>query len=90
LKFRLSPAFEANGSFGLDDAFGSNFEGLIFPVDANPLELTTRNQTFVANLIYRPKSYLILSPEYRHIQTWQYTGPGSVAHIFTLSAGFQF
>jgi hypothetical protein len=90
LKFRPNPAFEANGAFGLDDAFGSNFEGLIFPADANPLELTTRNQTFVANLIYRPKSYLILSPEYRHIQTWQYTGPGSVAHIFTVTAGFQF
>jgi hypothetical protein len=90
LKFRLSPIFEANGAFGLDDAFGSNFEGLIFPAGANPLELTTRNQTFVANLIYRPKTYLILSPEYRHIQTWQYTGSGNVAHIFTVTAGFQF
>ena len=90
LKFRLNPTFEANGSFGLDDAFGSNFEGLVFRADTNPLALNTRNQTLVGNLIYRPKTYLILSPEYRHIQTWQYSGPGNVANIFTVTAGFQF
>jgi hypothetical protein len=44
----------------------------------------------VGNLIYRPKSYLILSPEYRRIQTWPYEGSASIANIFTITAGYQF
>jgi hypothetical protein len=41
-------------------------------------------------LIYRPKSYLILSPEYRRIQTWPYEGSPNIANIFTITAGFEF
>jgi hypothetical protein len=42
------------------------------------------------NLIFRPKTYLILSPEYRRIWTWPIHGSASTADIFTLSAGYQF
>jgi hypothetical protein len=90
LKLRLSQTIEANASFGLDNVFSSNFEGLDLSKSTYPLQLNARNSSVVGNIIYRPKSYLILSPEYRRIQSWSYTGPASIANIFTLTAGFQF
>jgi hypothetical protein len=42
------------------------------------------------NVIFRPKTYLILSPEYRRIWTWPIYGTVNTADIFTLSAGYQF
>ena len=44
----------------------------------------------VANLIFRPKTYIILSPEYRRIWTSPISGASSTLNIFTLSAGYQF
>jgi hypothetical protein len=42
------------------------------------------------NLVYRPKTYLILSPEYRRILSWQIAGSPAIANVFTLSMGYQF
>ncbi|HTZ57400.1 MAG TPA: hypothetical protein VMB49_04850 [Acidobacteriaceae bacterium] len=89
LNFTLSSTFQANAAFGLDDAFTSNFDGFNLPTDSDSV-LYTRNQSVVANVIYRPKTYLIFSPEYRHIQTWPYSGSASIANIFTLTAGYEF
>lgn len=89
LKFIPSSTFQLNAAWGLDDAFGSNFDGFNFPTTTNTL-LNTRNSSVVGNLIYRPKSYLILSPEYRRIQTWPYQGSASIANIFTITAGYEF
>jgi TolA-binding protein len=86
LKFGLSSTLQANAAFGLDDAFATNFDGFNLP-STSP---TARNSSVVGNFIYRPKSYLIFSPEYRHIRTWPYEGSAFVANIFTLTAGYEF
>ncbi len=90
LKLRLSRTLEANAAFGLDDALSGNFYGLISTPGANPLEQYARNSSVMGNIIFRPKTYLIFSPEYRHLLTWPYTGSVNVANVFTLSAGYQF
>jgi hypothetical protein len=90
LKFRRGPSFEANAVFGLDDALSGNFYNLVLSTGTNPLELYARNRSVVGNLIFRPKTYLILSPEYRRLSSWRYTGPGNLANIFTLTAAYQF
>lgn len=90
LKVRLTPTLEANAMFGLDNAFSSNFDGLILSPSQNPLQLYARNSTVAGNLIFRPKTYLIFSPEYRHIQSWRYTGPSNIANVYTFTAGYQF
>jgi hypothetical protein len=90
LKFIPSSTFQLNGAFGLDDAFSSNFDGFNFSAPTEALISSTRNSSVVANLIYRPKSYLILSPEYRRIKTWPYTGSANTANIFTITAGYEF
>ena len=89
LKFLASSTLQANVAFGFDDAFAANFDG--FTLSANSgTPLNARNRSVLGNLIYRPKSYLILSPEYRRIQTWPYHGSTSIANIFTITAGFEF
>jgi hypothetical protein len=89
LKFIASSTLQANVAFGLDDAFSSNFDG--FNLSAtSPTPVNARNHSILGNVIYRPKSYLILSPEYRRIQTWPYTGSSNIANIFTITAGFEF
>ncbi len=90
LKLRFSGTLEANAAFGLDDALSGNFYGVISSQGTNPLQQYARNSSVMGNIIFRPKTYLILSPEYRHLLTWPYRGPVNVANVFTLSAGYQF
>jgi hypothetical protein len=90
VKVRFSPTIETNAAWGMDNAFSSNFDGLVLSTETSPLELNARNSSVIGNLIFRPKTYLIFSPEYRRLQSWRYTGPASTANIFTVTAGFQF
>lgn len=90
LKLNLNSRFEANAMFGLDNAFSSNFDSVVLAPSSDPIATTVRNNTVGGNLIFRPRSSLIFSPEYRRVNTWRYTGPMSVANIFILSAGYQF
>jgi hypothetical protein len=89
LKFIVSSTLQANAAFGVDDAFTSNFDGFILSATSTTPP-NARNSSILGNLIYRPKSYLILSPEYRRIQTWPYNGSSNLANIFTITAGFEF
>ena len=89
-KAHLSKSLEANASIGLDNGFAGNFHEFIFPPTTSATQLRARNKMIFGNLIFRPKTYLILSPEYRRIWTWPIYGTVSTADIFTLSAGYQF
>jgi hypothetical protein len=89
-KARFGQSFEANASIGLDDGFAGDFHSIVFPSMPTATQLRARNKMAFGNLIFRPKTYLILSPEYRRIWTWPIHGAASTADIFTLSAGYQF
>jgi uncharacterized coiled-coil protein SlyX len=89
-KIRFSQSLETNFSIGLDNGFARDFHSLVLPPTATAPQLRARNKMFVANLIYRPKTYIILSPEYRRVWTWPITGAASTVDVFTLSAGYQF
>jgi hypothetical protein len=89
-KTRFSRSIEANASVGLDDGFARDFHSLVFPTTATAVQLRARNKMVVTNLIFKPKTYIILSPEYRRIWTWPIYGAGATADIFSLSAGYQF
>jgi hypothetical protein len=90
LKARFSQSLEFNSSFGLDNAYAGDFHQFVFPPSTTATQLRARNNMVFANVIFRPKTYLILSPEYRRIWTWPIYGAVSTADIFTLSAGYQF
>lgn len=89
-KLHLTSTIETNFAFGTDQAYAHEMRQLVLNTTNYPLESTARTQMVVGNLIYRPKTYLIFSPEYRRIANWQITGPAPTANIFTLSAGYQF
>ena len=89
-KTLLPARSEFNLIYGEDDGFASDFRQLDLTASTYPQEQSARTHSIVANLIYRPKTYLILSPEYRRLLSWTITGPPSVANIYTLSLGYQF
>ena len=89
-KTHFGQLFEANVSVGLDNGFASDFHSLVLPYTATATQLRARNRMVVGNVIYRPKTYLIFSPEYRRIWTWPIYGDRSTADVFTFSVGYQF
>jgi hypothetical protein len=89
-KVRFSNVLQVNGAFGLDNGFARDFHSIIIPSTASAVQLRARNQMWSANLIYAPKTYLILSPEFRHIRTFNINSASSSADIFTLSLGYSF
>lgn len=90
LKAHLGKRLEANIAYGLDDSYKLNLDDITLPSTTSSLAQIGRNGTFSGNLVFHPRSNIILSPEYRHIETWYYLGSPNVASIFTLSAGYQF
>jgi hypothetical protein len=90
LKLGFSPAAELNAAFGQDSGYGSDFRRLELADTANPLSTLARNQMVTGNLILRPKTYLVLSPEYRRILSGQLSGKSNVANVYTISAGYIF
>lgn len=89
-KLRFTSLLETNAAFGLDNGFARDFHSLIIPSTAGAVQLRARNQMVSANVIYTPKTYLIISPEYRRIRTFPISGNASTANIFTLSFGYRF
>jgi hypothetical protein len=89
-KAHFTQSLEANASIGQDNGFAADFHALVLSPTASPIQLRARNKMVFGNLIFRPKTYLILSPEYRRIWTWPIYGLGNTANIYTLSAGYQF
>ena len=73
LKFRASSKLEFNAGAGQDNPFAGELRA--FPYSAYPSNqqngVVTRNQSELFNVIYRPRSDLIFSAEYRHISTFE-------------------
>jgi hypothetical protein len=70
LKVQATPKLEFNGAFGVDDPFSRDIHAFASPVGYYPNVLAA-NRTAMANFIYRPRSDLLLSGEYRHLRTSQ-------------------
>src|SRR5215471_7669955 len=73
LKYRASSKLEFNAGVGQDNPFASELRA--FPYSAYQVNqqngVVTRNQNELLNVIYRPRSDLIFSAEYRHIATYE-------------------
>src|SRR5580658_207690 len=89
LKFQLTPKLELNGVFAEDDAFASDVRG--FATDANNFgPILGRNRGALGNLIYRPRSDLLLSAEFRRLHTFPVYDSASVTNQLNLSMGILF
>jgi hypothetical protein len=89
LKFQLTPKLELNGVLAEDDAFANNVRG--FATDANNFgPILGRNRGALGNLVYRPRSDLLLSAEFRRLHTFPVYDSASVTNQVNLSMGILF
>jgi hypothetical protein len=92
LKFRASPKLEFNAAAGQDNPFAGELRA--FPYSAYPSNqqngVVTRNQSELFNVIYRPRSDLIFSAEYRHIGTYEPDNARYTADHINLVMGILF
>ncbi|MGC1907112.1 MAG: hypothetical protein WA715_25035 [Candidatus Acidiferrum sp.] len=88
-KFRLDTRSEFNVAAGTG---GRNSGDLRDASVTNSflLSVPARNQMLFANYIFKPRSDLIFSVEYRRLRTYQVTGPANSAGQLGLAVGFLF
>jgi hypothetical protein len=78
-----------NGVFGEDNAFAGDIRG--FATDANNFgPILGRNRGQLGNLVYRPRSDLLLSAEFRRLHTFPVYDSASVTNQVNLAMGVLF
>lgn len=89
LKFQLTPKLELNGVLAADDAFVNDIRS--FATDADNFgPILGRNRGALGNLIYRPRSDLLLSAEFRRLHTFPVYDSASVTNQINLAMGILF
>jgi hypothetical protein len=89
LKLQLTPKLELNGVVSLDDAFASDVRG--FATDRNNFgPILGRNRGALGNVIFRPRSDLVLSAELRRLRTFPVYSGSSTTNQVNLSVGILF
>jgi hypothetical protein len=89
LKFQPIERLQFNGAFGEDEPFASDVR--YFPAAQSYFNPSIdRNQSGLVNIIYYPRSDLLLSLEYRRIWTSEIYGSRYRAGQINLGAGFLF
>jgi prefoldin subunit 5 len=89
LKFQLTPKLELNGVFAEDNAFANDVRG--FATDANNFStILGRNRGALGNLVYRPRSDLLLSAEFRRLRSFPVYSGASVTNQVNLAMGILF
>ena len=89
LKFQLTPKLELNGVFAEDNAFAGDVRG--FATNQNNFgEILGRNHGTLANVVFRPRSDLVLSAEFRRLHTSPIYDASSSTNQVNLSLGILF
>jgi hypothetical protein len=68
LKVKAASKLEFNGAAGVDNPFASDVR--MYDSSQNYYGSIVRNRALLANFVYRPKSNLLFSAEYRHLKTY--------------------
>lgn len=89
LKWQITPKIELNGVIAQDDVFSRDVLG--FATDQNNYApILGRNQGAFGNLIFRPRSDLILATEFRRLRTYPFYDVNSVTNQLNLAVGVLF
>jgi outer membrane murein-binding lipoprotein Lpp len=86
LKVKATPKLEFNGGFGLDSPFASEVRAGA----SSGFYFLTMNQSALGNVVYRPRSNLLLSAEYRHIRSFDVLNASEDAQQINLVMGILF
>jgi hypothetical protein len=85
----LTPKLELNGVFAEDDAFAGDVRG--FATDLNNFgPILGRNRGALGNIVFRPRSDLLLSAEFRRLHTFPVYDTDSITNQVNLSVGILF
>ena len=90
LNVRMTKSFEGNVALGEDAGFSQELREYTDPASTGAYANLARNRTVLANIIYRPKTYLIFSAEYRNIYSWPIFGLANTAQSLGLATGYSF
>ncbi|MBV9888094.1 MAG: hypothetical protein JO119_16245 [Acidobacteria bacterium] len=88
-KFRLDSRNEFNVAAGTGGRNSGDLRNAAV-TDSFLLSVPARNQMLFANYIFKPRSDLIFSVEYRRLRTYDVTGPADSAGQLGLAVGFLF
>lgn len=89
LKEKPSERLEFNAAYGMDNVFARQLQR--YYVAGGPMaENLARNRTYTGNVIYSPSAYLLLSFEYRRINSAPVLGMPAESNIFGMGAGYKF
>lgn len=89
LKLKLRTNFEVNGALGVDNPFADELRQ--FPGSPSYYGLLiSRNLSPLVNFIYQPRSDVLFSAEYRHLQTYTVASAAQKASLVSLSLGYTF
>jgi hypothetical protein len=85
----LTPKLELNGVIAEDDAFASDVRG--FATDQNNFgQILGRNRGALGNVVFRPRSDLVLSAEFRRLRTFPIYSSSNVTNQVNLAVGILF
>jgi hypothetical protein len=90
VKFTFSPVLEANLAIGQDNAFAGDLRDSDLVTQQDAYASLARNQTAFGNFVFRPKTYLLFSTEYRQVRSWPIVGAASQNRILGVAAGYLF
>jgi len=90
LKSHFARSLEVNAFFGEDSAEASEVRDQGAVTNPSPYQYLVKNQSTAANIIFRPKTYLVFSGEYRYLRSWYTYGPASNSQTFDLTMGYLF
>jgi hypothetical protein len=89
LKFKPRNNFEVNGALGVDNPFAAELRR--FPATASyEGYLLSKNLSPFVNFIYRPRSDVVFSVEYRRLKTFDLDHPAVTANHTTFNLGYLF
>ncbi len=89
LQFHLTPKLELNGVIAEDDAFASDVRG--FATDQNNFgQILGRNRGAMGNVVFRPRSDLVVSAEFRRLRTFPVYSSSNVTNQVNLAVGILF
>jgi regulator of replication initiation timing len=91
LKYRPASKWEFNAAFGMDNPYATDLE--YFPYSqlyGGGNATLARNRGSFVNMIYRPRSDLLFSAEYRHLTTYTINNGGNNAGHLNLMMGVLF
>ncbi len=90
LSLTATPTFQINAGYGMDDAYARDLNDADSIGSASAYANLARNQTLLANVIYRPRTYLLVSAEFRQINSRTINGQTSHDHVVGLVTGYTF